>query len=87
MLEIRCLVCDRKIKVPQYVDSNDYKGQLYCRECQLLLDIELVEEKVKKYKVAVKQTKPRPANIKIITSIPRPNYEKTEGGVKHKGDS
>jgi transcription elongation factor Elf1 len=78
MLEIRFLVCNRKTKVPQCVDFNNYKGQLYCRACQLLLDIEIVEEKVKKYKVAVKQIKPPLTNVKYLPSIPRLNYEKAD---------
>ena len=76
MVEIECLVCRKKIRFPQYIDPNNYDGQLYCRACQLLLDVKLVASKVRKYKVAEKQTKPRPPVIKLITAVPRPDYPK-----------
>ena len=76
MVEIDCLVCGKTIKIPSYVDPEDYDGQLFCRKCNLLLDIKLKSSKVKKYKVAEKQPKTIPSTIKVISAIPRPDYSK-----------
>ncbi len=72
MVEIECLVCKKKIIFPSYINPTNYDGQLYCKECQLLLDIKLVKSEVIKYKVAVKQPEPTPPVIKVITA-----YENT----------
>lgn len=83
MVDINCLVCEEPIKIPSYIDPDDYDGQLYCQSCQLLLDIKLLKSKVRKYRFAAKQTKPRPSEINIISNIPRPDYsKKAEGAAK-----
>ena len=80
MVEIKCLVCGESLEIPRYIDPDDYDGQLYCKSCQLLLDIKLLKSKVRKYRVAAKQTKPRPSEITIVSSMPRPDYSKKAGG-------
>ena len=83
MVDIKCLICRESLEFPPYIDADDYDGQLYCQSCQLLLDVKLVESKVRKYRVADKQTKPRPSVIKVVSSIPRRDYSKeAEGDVK-----
>jgi len=83
MVDIKCLICEESLEIPPYIDPDNYDGQLYCRACQLLWDVKLVESKVRKYKVAEKQTKPRPSNITIVSSIPEyDDSKKAEGDIK-----
>jgi len=72
MVEINCIVCEKPIKIPSYIDPEDYDGQLFCHKCNLLLNVKLKSSKLKKYKVAEKQPKVSPSTIKLITAIPRP---------------
>ena len=51
MVEIECLACGKDVKLPQFIDSDNYDGQLVCRECKSLLHVKLVKGKVQKYKV------------------------------------
>ena len=78
MVDIKCLVCKKSLEIPQYIDPNDYDGQLFCHECNLLWNVRLKSSKVKEYRIAVKQPKITP-NVKIITGVPRPSIsEKVE---------
>jgi hypothetical protein len=56
-MEIDCLVCGKTIKIPEFVDTNNYDGQITCQECKSLLHIKLGGGKVRKYEVVEK--KPR----------------------------
>jgi uncharacterized Zn finger protein (UPF0148 family) len=51
MVEIECLVCGKTIKIPEFIDTNNYDGQIACPECKSLLQVKLVGAKVRKYKV------------------------------------
>ena len=51
MVEIECLLCEKHIKLPQYIDAEDYDGEVVCQECQSLLYIKLVKSKVQKYRI------------------------------------
>ena len=51
MVEIECLLCGEPIKLPEYIDTEDYDGQVVCQECGSLLHIKLVKSKVQKYRV------------------------------------
>ena len=83
MVEIDCLVCEKPIKFPSYIDPDDYDGQIFCHECNLLLYVRLKSSKVKKYKVVEKQTINVKSDIIVKSSIPRPDYSKeSEGKVK-----
>jgi len=46
MIEIGCLACSKIIKMPQYIDTEKYDGQVVCEECNSLLYIKLVKGKV-----------------------------------------
>ena len=50
MVEIKCLLCNKPIKLPKYIDTEDYDGEVVCQECKSLLYIRLLKSKVKKYK-------------------------------------
>lgn len=54
MVEIECLVCGKTIKIPQFIDTDNYDGQLACRECASLLHVKLMGAKVRKYEVVEK---------------------------------
>ena len=56
MLEINCLVCGKAIKIPEFIDTNNYDGQVTCPECKSLLQVKLVGAKVRKYQVVERKS-------------------------------
>ena len=50
-MEIDCLSCGKTIKIPDFIDTNNYDGQVTCQECKSLLHIKLGGGKVRKYEV------------------------------------
>lgn len=54
MVEIECLVCGKTIEIPEFIDTDNYDGQVACRECASLLHVKLVGSKVRKYEVVEK---------------------------------
>jgi len=71
MVEIPCLVCEKPLKFPSYINPDNYDGQLVCNECGSLLHIKLVASEPRKYRLVKKGFKIQP--IQIITAVPRPN--------------
>jgi hypothetical protein len=55
-MEIDCLVCGKAITIPDFIDTNNYDGQLTCAECQSLLRVKLGGGKVRKYEVVERKT-------------------------------
>jgi len=55
-LEISCLICGKTIEIPQFIDTNNYDGQLSCPECKALLRVRLVGAKARKYEVVERGT-------------------------------
>jgi len=53
MVEIECLACGKSVKMPQYINTEKYDGQVVCQKCESLLHVKLVKGKVEKYKVIV----------------------------------
>ena len=51
MVEIECLLCEKPIKLPKCIDTEDYDGEVVCQECQSLLYIKLVKSKLRKYRI------------------------------------
>jgi len=51
-MEINCLICGKAIAIPEFIDTNNYDGQITCPECKSLLQVKLVGAKVRKYMVA-----------------------------------
>lgn len=70
MVNIECLVCGKTVKLPQFIDTDnyDYDGQVVCQECKSLLHVKLVKGKVRKYKLVEKFIPPSEP-IKIIEII------------------
>jgi uncharacterized Zn finger protein (UPF0148 family) len=56
MVEINCLVCGKAIEIPEFIDTNNYDGQINCPGCKSLLQIKLVGAKVRKYMVAERKS-------------------------------
>jgi uncharacterized Zn finger protein (UPF0148 family) len=57
MVEIKCLVCGKAIQIPEFIDTNNYDGQVACPECKSLLQVRMVGSKVRKYMVVEKKSK------------------------------
>lgn len=56
MVEINCLVCGKAIEIPEFIDTNNYDGQINCPGCKSLLQVKLVGAKVRKYGVVEKKS-------------------------------
>jgi len=50
-VEISCLICNKAIKIPEFIDINNYDGQISCPSCKSLLRVRLVGAKARKYEV------------------------------------
>ena len=75
--KIDCLVCGNPIAMPlPNIDPDNYDGQIFCHECNLLLYIKSDGGKVPKYKVVPNQTINVKHDVKVITAVPRPDYSK-----------
>lgn len=61
-MEINCLICGKNIEIPQFIDTNNYDGQLSCPECKSLLRMRLVGAKVRKYEVVERGTESAACN-------------------------
>jgi hypothetical protein len=57
MVKIQCLACDKTLVLPQFVNTNNYDGQVVCQECKSLLYLKLVEEELLKYKIVENKAK------------------------------
>jgi DNA-directed RNA polymerase subunit RPC12/RpoP len=73
MVEIECLACGKTVKLPKFINTDKYDGQVVCQECSALLHVKLVKGKVEKYKVLEKNTRP-------VTIIFEPAHKTEEEG-------
>jgi len=64
MVEIECLACGKPLKIPQYIDTEKYDGEMVCQECKALLHVKLVKGKVQEYEY-VKNFVPRSTSKKL----------------------
>jgi hypothetical protein len=55
-LEISCLVCGKTIEIPEFIDTENYDGQISCSSCKSLLHIKLFKAKLRKYEVVERGT-------------------------------
>ena len=78
MVEIKCLVCGKAIGIPEFIDTNNYDGQVACPECGSLLHVRLVGRKVRKYMVVEK----KPARLASAGCTASPQAEETEVDVE-----
>jgi DNA-directed RNA polymerase subunit RPC12/RpoP len=63
MVEIECLACGKTIKMPPYIDTEKYDGQVVCQKCNSLLHVKFAKEKVQKYEVVENK---RERDVKLI---------------------
>ena len=85
--KINCLVCGNPITIPDpNIDPDNYDGQIFCRNCNILLYLKSEASKIKKYKVVPNQTINVVTDMKVITAVPRPDYTNTAKGNKKPGD-
>jgi|GEM_PF-1311304 len=56
-MEIDCLACGKTITIPDFIDTNNYDGQITCQECKSLLHIKLGGGKVRKYEVVERKAR------------------------------
>jgi hypothetical protein len=78
-MEINCLVCGKAIAIPEFIDTNNYDGQITCPECKSLLQVKLVGAKVRKYMVAER----KPTSLTAIDSgLSRQTSNKTKANVE-----
>jgi len=66
MVEIQCLACDKTLELPQFVDTDNYDGQLVCPQCKTLLYVKLVKSKVLKYKIVERLRLGTPVEIEVV---------------------
>jgi hypothetical protein len=72
MDEINCIVCEKPIKFPSYIDPDDYEGHIFCHECNLLLYLKMKSSRVRKYQVVTNQTIKVQPNVIFKSGVPRP---------------
>ena len=48
-MEIDCLVCGKRIEIPEFIDTENYDGQISCPACHSLLHVKLYKSKLRKY--------------------------------------
>jgi hypothetical protein len=63
MVEIECLECDKVLVLPQFINTNNYDGQVVCHKCKALLYIKLVNNEVRKYKIIERIRKGTPIKV------------------------
>ena len=56
-VKITCPICDKLIKLPKYIDTEYYDGEVVCQECKSLLHIKMIKSKVQKYKITEPELK------------------------------
>ena len=66
MVEIECLACDKTLKLPQFVNTDNYDGQVVCPECKALLYVKFVKSKVLKYKIVERLRPGTPVEIHVV---------------------
>jgi hypothetical protein len=57
-MDINCLACGKTIPIPDFIDTNNYDGQITCQECKSLMHIRLGGGKVRKYEMVEKKSRP-----------------------------
>lgn len=48
-MEINCLACGKRIEIPEFIDTENYDGQISCPACHSLLHVKLYKAKLRKY--------------------------------------
>ena len=87
MVEIECLACGKTIRIPSYIDTEKYDGEVRCPnpKCKAFLHVKLVKGKLQKRKI-VKELEPagEPIKIQKIQYVPAKKAKPQELGDKPK---
>jgi DNA-directed RNA polymerase subunit RPC12/RpoP len=51
MSDVECLACGKPVKLPQFIDTDSYDGQVVCKKCGALLYVKFAKGKVQKYRI------------------------------------
>ena len=83
MVEIECLACGKSIKPRELndtenYDTDNYDGQILCRECNSLLQVKTVKGQVQKYKIIEDKSKFNWTNLVLRMQEERNRQEKGE---------
>jgi len=65
MVEIECLACGKRVKLPPYINTEKYDGEVVCQECKALLHVKLIKDKVEKYKIVERIRPGAPAVFRV----------------------
>jgi len=60
-MEINCLICNKAIEIPDFIDTDNYDGQINCPACKSLLRVRLFEAKLRNYEVVERGALSAPA--------------------------
>jgi hypothetical protein len=66
MVEIPCLACDKVLELPQFINVDNYDGQLVCSKCKALLHVKFVKGKLLRYKIIERLRKGEPVKIVVV---------------------
>jgi transcription elongation factor Elf1 len=66
MVEIECLACGKSVKIPKYINTEKYEGQIVCQECKALLHMKLAKGKVEKYKIVERFRPGAPVEFRVV---------------------
>jgi len=78
MVDIKCLVCGKSLKIPSNINPDNYKGHIFCHRCNLLLSVKLKSSLIEEFKVVKGQKIVVKSDIIIHSSIPEPDYNQKE---------
>jgi hypothetical protein len=79
VVDINCLVCEERIDLPKYIDTQDYDGEVVCQKCESLLHVKLVKSKVRKYRVVEKKFRtPAPDEVARIYKAALEEFQKSK---------
>lgn len=66
MSDVKCLSCQEKLDIPEFVDIKNYDGEIVCKKCKARLAIKFVgSHQPVKYKLVEKPTR-EDKPVKII---------------------
>lgn len=78
MVNIECFVCGKTVKIPKFIDTDNYDGQLVCQECKSILHVKLVKGKVQKYKIV--ERKPKLDWVELMKLLEEEKQQEKEKG-------
>ena len=78
MVDIKCLACGKTVELPQFIDTDNYDGQIVCQECKSLLYVKLIKGKVQKHKIVENKFKDFNFTKLVMDLAERQNQQEKE---------